>query len=408
MIDYALWELIENGATLPKTQMVEGVMIVMPITFAEDKAQRRLEVKARSTLIMGIPNEHHNMKTSLLQAQRCLIKPLIGFKACVSVGACGLKVLKKFNQIVIKKLVTEWKTLMPVSVNEEEDVSQPKIEKKIVIPSIVKKEFVKSKQQEKSTRKTVKQVEQHRQNTYSPRGNQRNWNNMMSQKLGSNFEMFNKPLNAGRPKSYLSKTAYSTVKRPIHKNTTFKNSNIDKRVNTVSGKKINTARRKAMVNDIKENSFNAVKASACWVWKSKTKVLDHVSKQNSASITLKKFDYIDAQDRPKHMTGNMSYLTNYEEIDRGYVAFRGNPKGGKITGKGTQSNGFAFTKASDNAVQARKETKPVKNYILLPLWTVDPPYSQDPKSSHYDGSKPSSDDKKKVDEDPRKDSECND
>ncbi|GJT21226.1 hypothetical protein Tco_0891163 [Tanacetum coccineum] len=33
------------------------------------------------------------------------------------------------------------------------------------------------------------------------------------------------------------------------------------------------------------------------------------------------------------MTGNMSYLTNYEEIDGGYVAFGGNPKGGKFTGK---------------------------------------------------------------------------
>ncbi|GKE16069.1 uncharacterized mitochondrial protein-like protein [Tanacetum coccineum] len=75
---------------------------------------------------------------------------------------------------------------------------------------------------------------------------------------------------------------------------------------------------------------------------------------------------------------------------------------------GTQSNSFAGTKASDNAGQARKETEPVKNYILLPLWTVDPPFSHDPKSSHDDGSKPSSDDGNKVDEDPRKDSECND
>ncbi|GKD49272.1 putative ribonuclease H-like domain-containing protein, partial [Tanacetum coccineum] len=75
---------------------------------------------------------------------------------------------------------------------------------------------------------------------------------------------------------------------------------------------------------------------------------------------------------------------------------------------GTQSNGFACTKASDNAGQGKKETKPVKNYILLPLWTADPPFSHDPKSSHDDGSKPSSDDGKKVDEDPRKDSECND
>nr|GEW03774.1 hypothetical protein [Tanacetum cinerariifolium] len=36
-------------------------------------------------------------------------------------------------------------------------------------PSIAKIEFVKSKQQEKTARKFVKQVEQHRQNTYSPR-----------------------------------------------------------------------------------------------------------------------------------------------------------------------------------------------------------------------------------------------
>ncbi|GKC45896.1 hypothetical protein Tco_1063618, partial [Tanacetum coccineum] len=66
------------------------------------------------------------------------------------------------------------------------------------------------------------------------------------------------------------------------------------------------------------------------------------------------------------------------------------------------------TKASDNVGQARKETKPVKNYILLPLWTADPPFSHDPKSSHDDGFKPSSNDGKKVDKDPRKDSECND
>nr|GEZ68735.1 hypothetical protein [Tanacetum cinerariifolium] len=36
----------------------------------------------------------------------------------------------------------------------------------------------------------------------------------------------------------------------------------------------------------------------------------------------------------RHMTGNMSYLSEYEEIDGGYVAFKGDPKGGKITVKG--------------------------------------------------------------------------
>nr|GEW75739.1 hypothetical protein [Tanacetum cinerariifolium] len=40
------------------------------------------------------------------------------------------------------------------------------------------------------------------------------------------------------------------------------------------------------------------------------------------------------------MTGNRSYLTNYEEIDGGFVAFGGNSKGGKITGK---KNSVLFT-----------------------------------------------------------------
>ncbi|GJX63233.1 hypothetical protein Tco_0296133 [Tanacetum coccineum] len=49
-----------------------------------------------------------------------------------------------------------------------------------------------------------------------------------------------------------------------------------------------------------------------------------------------------------------------------------------------------FSESTPNAIE------PVKDYILLPLWTADPAYSQDPKSSHDDGSKPLSDDEKKV------------
>nr|GEZ06331.1 hypothetical protein [Tanacetum cinerariifolium] len=38
----------------------------------------------------------------------------------------------------------------------------------------------------------------------------------------------------------------------------------------------------------------------------------------------------------RYMTGNMSYLSDFEEINGGYVAFGGNPKGDKITGKDTK------------------------------------------------------------------------
>nr|GEW65192.1 ribonuclease H-like domain-containing protein [Tanacetum cinerariifolium] len=72
LMKLVLLEVIENGATLPRTQVVDGVTIVLPITTAEEKAQRRLEVKARSTLMMGIPNEHQLKFNSIKDAKQLL------------------------------------------------------------------------------------------------------------------------------------------------------------------------------------------------------------------------------------------------------------------------------------------------------------------------------------------------
>nr|GFA87229.1 ribonuclease H-like domain-containing protein [Tanacetum cinerariifolium] len=85
-------------------------------------------------------------------------------------------------------LIEDW-----ISDSEDEVESKSKIEKETVKPSFAKIKFVKSKEQVKTPRKTtVNQVEKPRQNTHRPRGNQRNYNNMMSQILGSNFEIYNK------------------------------------------------------------------------------------------------------------------------------------------------------------------------------------------------------------------------
>nr|GEU69614.1 hypothetical protein [Tanacetum cinerariifolium] len=61
-----------------------------------------------------------------------------------------------------------------VSDDEKENVTQPKIVKKTVRPSIVKKKLVKPRQQEKTTRKTIEKVENNMQKTHRPKGNQRN------------------------------------------------------------------------------------------------------------------------------------------------------------------------------------------------------------------------------------------
>ncbi|GKE93169.1 hypothetical protein Tco_1574264 [Tanacetum coccineum] len=61
------------------------------------------------------------------------------------------------------------------------------------------------------------------------------------------------------------------------------------------------------------------------------------------------------------------------------------------------SNGNVGTKACDDEGKARMEIVPCKDYILLPLWPVDPSFSQSSKSSSDAGFKPSGDDEEKKD-----------
>ncbi|GJR13204.1 putative ribonuclease H-like domain-containing protein [Tanacetum coccineum] len=68
---------------------------------------------------------------------------------------------------------------------------------------------------------------------------------------------------------------------------------------------------------------------------------------------------------------------------------------GKFDGKADEGF-FVGYKACDDAGKARMETVPGKDYILLPLWTVDPPFSQSLKSSLDVGFKPLGDNEKKV------------
>ncbi|GJS30940.1 putative ribonuclease H-like domain-containing protein [Tanacetum coccineum] len=150
-----------------------------------------------------------------------------------------------------------------------------------------------------------------------------------------------------RPMSCFSKLAQSTVKRPYQSRTTLTNKNFNqkintakekvytakpKAVNTAKPKAVNTARpTSAVVNAVRANQVNAVKASTCWVWRP--------TKLNSASITFKRQNYIDARGRSKHMTCNMSYLLDFKEFDGGYVTFGGGARGGRINGKGILKTG---------------------------------------------------------------------
>ncbi|GJS28018.1 putative ribonuclease H-like domain-containing protein [Tanacetum coccineum] len=148
--------------------------------------------------------------------------------------------------------------------------------------------------------------------------------------------------------SRFSKSAQSTVRRPYQSKIVLSNKRFTQTNNTAKAKAVNTARPKAVntarphsavVNAVRFNQANAVKASACWVWRP--------TKLDSASITLKKHNYIDARGRSnndglgfvdsgcsRHMTGNIAYLSDFKEFDGGYVTFGGGAHSGRISGKG--------------------------------------------------------------------------
>nr|GEV05353.1 ribonuclease H-like domain-containing protein [Tanacetum cinerariifolium] len=131
-------------------------------------------------------------------------------------------------------------------------------------------------------------------------------------------------VNVAKPKQNALQKSHSLSRISFYQHTSLKNKILNNKVNTTKGNKVTSA--------VGKQGINAVKSSTCWVWRPNIKVQDHVS-NNSVSYICKRFDYVDPEGRLKHMIRNISNLTDFKEHDRGYVAFGGGAKGGKITEK---------------------------------------------------------------------------
>nr|GEW65027.1 reverse transcriptase domain-containing protein [Tanacetum cinerariifolium] len=141
------------------------------------------------------------------------------------------------------------------------------------------------------------------------------------------------PINAARPVTAAVPKPHVTRPRPAKPIVTKPHSIPRRQINQSSSPKASNFPPKVTV--VKVPQVNAAKGvQGEWEWKPKCPILDHVSRNTSASMTLKRFDYNDALGRSKHITGNMSHLSDFQELNGGYVTFGGNPKGGKISGKG--------------------------------------------------------------------------
>ncbi|GKD55833.1 hypothetical protein Tco_1289220, partial [Tanacetum coccineum] len=251
----------------------------------------------------------------------------------------------------------------------EELVSNDKLEKKTIFPNVAKIEFANCNYHQRERVVSGNNYTRVNYNYSAKKAHPSAHRNMVPRavlmKTGIRSLNTARPVNTAHPKttvysarlmSHFSKSAQSTVKRPYQLRTTLTNKNFSQKVNTTKGKFYTARPNSVVVNVVRANQVNAVKALACWVW--------IPTKLNSASITLKRHNYVDARGRSKviykkkikamltvddqgyvdsgcsrHMTGNMSYLSYFKEFNRGYVTFGGGAKRGKITSKGTLKTG---------------------------------------------------------------------
>ncbi|GKD10206.1 putative ribonuclease H-like domain-containing protein [Tanacetum coccineum] len=196
-----------------------------------------------------------------------------------AVATSKVKTSKSKPKSVSEPLIKDW-------ISDSEDENEIEFKSKQRKPSFAKVEFVKSKEHVKIPRELLR-----RQNSSKAA-------------VSVNTAYLRPIVNSARTISNVFNRAHSCVRRPFNKFTTNKNNNLNEKVNTVR-RNVTTVGPKTVGNPQLELQEKGVIDSGC----------------------------------SRHMTRNKSYLSDYEEIDGGFVAFGGDPKGGKITGKGKISIG---------------------------------------------------------------------
>ncbi|GJS69825.1 putative ribonuclease H-like domain-containing protein [Tanacetum coccineum] len=277
----------------------------VPVT-AEEKANEKNDVKARSLLLMTLPNEHQLTFRVLimyrLSANTIKGKGWVKHANANNRLSCWLGFGSTYQTLIVHQSALKKHNFID-GTRHIQSVTHPNAQRNMVPRAVLMKTGLKPFN-------TVRTV-----NTAHPKS----------------------IVFSAKSMSCFLKIAQSTVRRPFQSKTTLSNKRFTHKVNTAKAQAVNTTRpqavntarpktvrpNSAVVNAVKVNQANAVKASACWVWRP--------TKPNSASITLKKHNYIDARGRSKHMTGNIAYLIIIiKEFDGGYVTFRGRSSCGRI------------------------------------------------------------------------------
>nr|GEU91637.1 hypothetical protein [Tanacetum cinerariifolium] len=436
--------VIEIGATLPKTQVVEDVTTVMPITTAKEKAQGRLETQRNL-----LKQQYENFIASslkMLDQTFDMLQKLVSQLELLDENLSQ----KDINQKLLRSLSPEWNTHVVVWRNKADldTMSMDDLYNKIKMYELEVKgmyssssstrnmAFVSSSNNNSnSTNRTVNTAQAvnttHGVSTANTQVNAAYSTNIDNLSDAVICAFFSSQPNR-RKLTVNGNESISFDKSKVECYICHKKGHFTKECRALryqDNKNKESSRRSVPVETTNSSALVLCDGLGSYDWSDQAKEgpIYALMAYSSSTFDSKGNPQMDLQDQgvidsrcSRHMTENMSYLTDYEEIDEGYVAFRGNPKGEKITRKdhfgkfnGKADEGF-FVGYSLNSKAFSGPgwlfdidvLKKIINYEPIVAGTQSNGFTG-PKSSHDDGFKTSSDDGKKVDEDTRKESESN-
>nr|GEZ88665.1 ribonuclease H-like domain-containing protein [Tanacetum cinerariifolium] len=313
MIDYALWKVIVNGDSPPPKRTIDGVEKSYPPTTAEEKLARKNELKARGTLLMDLPNEHQLKFNSYKNAKSLMEAIEKRFE--------GNKESKKVHNILLKQQYENFNRSSSEGLDQIYDRLQKLISQLEIHGETISKEDL-----------NLKLLR----------------NSQVCDKFKTGVGFDSQVIDSQVNDRYKIGEGYQAVPSPY--TGSFMPPKIDLILADMDEYVVSESITSVPVvatNETKTSKSEPKSVSELiiedWVSdnedENETKTMYKQRKPSFAKANpqfeLQEKGVIDSG-CSRHMTGNMSYLSKYEEINGRYIAFGGDPKGGKITSKDTE------------------------------------------------------------------------
>ncbi|GJT17262.1 ribonuclease H-like domain-containing protein, partial [Tanacetum coccineum] len=295
------------------TKTVDGKETVIPPISVEEKAQRRAELKARSTLLMALPNEHQLKLNSYKDAKTLMQAIENRFRAFLSSSSTNSATRVVNTTYGVNTASTPDAADSSTTVENLSDAviysffaSQPKsIEARLVV-------FKKNESVYEEVLKLLKREVYLR--------------DLDITELNRKLELVTKEKDEIMDK-YKTGLGYNAIPPPYTGNFMppkhdLVYPSLDDFLEVIKSANESVVEKPTIETNEPKNARKEVEPQ----------LLRIGCLKGNPQQDLKDKGVIDSG-CSRHMTGNRSYLTDYEEIDGGFVAFGGNSKGGKITGK---------------------------------------------------------------------------